>query len=120
MATFILPELEEHPSAFHPLKKSGQYKIFKTILAFKCSHFLCKVLIAFPLRYCIRAKFFNFTFQLPKMKDTVQQEIRLSLLQMALDNAVTIEDYEECQQLLELKLSEESQNQLAATMAEAK
>ncbi|MBC8985066.1 hypothetical protein H9X96_04680 [Pedobacter sp. N36a] len=54
------------------------------------------------------------------MKDTVQQEIRLSLLQMALDNAVTIEDYEECQQLLELKLSEESQNQLAATMAEAK
>ncbi|WP_157262397.1 hypothetical protein [Pedobacter sp. PACM 27299] len=54
------------------------------------------------------------------MEDTVQQQIRLSLLQMALDNAVTIEDYEECQQLLELKLSEESQNQLAVNMAEAK
>lgn len=65
-------------------------------------------------------KIFQLTFQLPKMEDTVQQQIRLSLLQMALDNAVTLEDYEECQQLLELKLSEESQNQLAANMAETK
>lgn len=65
-------------------------------------------------------KIFQITYQLSKMEDTVQQQIRLSLLQMALDNAVTIEDYEECQQLLELKLSEESQNQLAVNMAEAK
>ncbi|WGQ10410.1 hypothetical protein QG516_01920 [Pedobacter gandavensis] len=54
------------------------------------------------------------------MEDTVQQQIRLSLLQMALDNAVTIEDYEECQQLLELKLFEESQSQLAGSIAEVK
>lgn len=54
------------------------------------------------------------------MEDTVQQQIRLSLLQMALDNAVTIEDYEECQQLLELKLSEEGKTPLTVNMAEVK
>ncbi|WP_316838668.1 hypothetical protein [Pedobacter gandavensis] len=54
------------------------------------------------------------------MEDTVQQQIRLSLLQMALDNAVTIEDYEECQQLLGLELSIENQNPYAATLVEAK
>ena len=54
------------------------------------------------------------------MEDTVQQQIRLSLLQMALDNAVTLEDYEECQQLLELKLLEESQSRVPETLVEAK
>lgn len=52
------------------------------------------------------------------MKDTVQQQIRLSLLQMALDNAVTIEDYEECQQLIGLGLLIEAENQLATTLGE--
>lgn len=54
------------------------------------------------------------------MKDTVQQQIRLSLLQMALDNAVTLEDYEECQQLIGLKLLEEAENPLSETLVEAK
>ncbi|WP_316748663.1 hypothetical protein [Pedobacter gandavensis] len=42
------------------------------------------------------------------MEDTVQQQIRLSLLEMALANAVTIEDYEECQQLVSLELMQKS------------
>ncbi|MCX2452623.1 hypothetical protein OQX61_15200 [Pedobacter sp. PLR] len=54
------------------------------------------------------------------MEDTVQQQIRLSLLQMALANAVTIEDYEECQQLISLELMQEAQNPLYTALAEAK
>lgn len=65
-------------------------------------------------------KIFQLTFQLPKMEDTVQQQIRLSLLQMALDNAVTIEDYEECQQLIVLERLIESQKPSALDLVEAK
>ncbi|WP_316823158.1 hypothetical protein [Pedobacter gandavensis] len=54
------------------------------------------------------------------MEDTVQQQIRLSLLQMALDNAVTIEDYEECQQLIGMELLKDVQNPITATLVEAK